>query len=322
MIYINDNDVNRVTPDWHKNVEVIENSVKGLASNEYAQPVKPYLRYRDLKNRIIAMPAFLGGEINMAGIKWIASFPDNYKAGLPRAHCVVVLNNADTGVPVGIINSGTISAIRTASVSGFVLNGYMKKKNLTKLIVGIVGFGPIGQQHLKMCLSILGDHCLKVILNDINGVNTDLINDDIKHLVEVSDSWEEVYDQADVFITCTVAKDRYIDRQPKPGSLHINVSLRDYKSNVYPWFKDAIVVDDWEEVCRENTDIEKFHFENGLSESDAGTVVDILNAGWANFYQKDQAIMFNPMGMAIFDIAIAKYYMQKLEIENIARVLE
>jgi 2,3-diaminopropionate biosynthesis protein SbnB len=322
MIYINDNDIKQVSPDWHKNVEVIENSVKGLATNEYVQPVKPYLRYRDLKNRIIAMPAVLGGEINMAGIKWIASFPDNYKAGLPRAHCVVILNNADTGEPVGIINSGTISAIRTASVSGFVLKGYLKKKNLTQLTVGIVGFGPIGQQHLKMCLSILGDRCSKVILNDINGVNTDLIDDDIKHLVEVSDSWEDVYDKADVFITCTVSKDRYIDRQPKAGSLHINVSLRDYKANVYPWFKDAIVVDNWEEICRENTDIEKFHLENGLQEREAGTVVDLLDADWANSYQDSQAIMFNPMGMAIFDIAIAKHYMQTLEQQSLALVLD
>lgn len=56
-----------------------------LANNEFAQPIKPYLRYNNLKNRIIAMPAYAGGECDMAGIKWIASYPDNINQ-IGRAH--------------------------------------------------------------------------------------------------------------------------------------------------------------------------------------------------------------------------------------------
>lgn len=321
MIYINDKDIKEVNPDWEENIKIIEASVRCLAINDYVQPVKPYLRYRDLKNRIIAMPAFLGGDINMAGIKWIASFPDNYKAGLPRAHCVVILNNSDTGEPVGIINSATISTIRTASVSGYVLKKYLEKKGKADLKVGIVGFGPIGQYHLKMCSAILGKRCSKIMLNDLKGINSEIIDNEVKDLVEVVDSWEKVYDESDVFITCTVSKDRYIDRKPKNGSLHINVSLRDYKTSVYPWFKDAIIVDDWEEICRENTDIENFHFENGLNRDDVGTLKDLLKVDWINSFEESQAVMFNPMGMAIFDIAIAQYHMKHLELENKVRVL-
>ena len=322
MIYINDKDLTQISPDWVKNIGVIENAVSCLADNEFAQPIKPYLRYRDPKNRIIAMPAFLGGRINLSGIKWIASFPDNYKAGLPRAHCVVILNNADTGEPIGIINSGTISAIRTASVSGFVLTKYLKNKSLTDLTVGIVGFGPIGRQHLKMCAAILGHRCSRIVLYDLNGINTELIDDDIRHRLVVAANWEQAYDDSDIFITCTVSKERYINRQPKPGSLHINVSLRDYKASVYPWFKDAIIVDDWEEVCRENTDIERFHLEKGLNMNNAGTIADLLEPGWIDSIEQSQAIMFNPMGMAIFDIAIAQYYMQRMKQERTVRILD
>ena len=309
-------------PDWVKNVGVIEEAVNCLAANEFAQPIKPYLRYRDPKNRIIAMPAFLGGRINLSGIKWIASFPDNYKTGLPRAHCVVILNNAETGQPVAIINSGTISAIRTASVSGFVLTKFLKKESPTGLTVGIVGFGPIGRQHLKMCTALLGHRCSKIILYDLNGIDTRLIDDENKVPVEVAANWQQVYDESDIFITCTVSKERYIDRRPKPGSLHINVSLRDYKASVYPWFKDAIIVDDWEEVCRENTDIERFHLEKDLDKNNAATIVDLLDAAWINSIEQTQAIMFNPMGMAIFDIAMAQHYLQRIEQECTARILD
>ena len=43
--------------------------------------------------RINAMPGYIGGEYNMAGIKWIGSGPMNYKKGLPRASVTVILND-------------------------------------------------------------------------------------------------------------------------------------------------------------------------------------------------------------------------------------
>jgi ornithine cyclodeaminase len=289
---------------------------------EYAQPVKPYLRYRDLKNRIIAMPAFVGGQINMSGIKWIASFPDNIKKGLPRAHCVVILNKVDTGEPIAILNSGLISAIRTASVSGFVVKKFLDNRDRQDITLGIVGFGPIGQHHLAMATAVLGDRCSKIILHDLNGVDRALLSNAVSAKVEVVDSWHEAYEVADIFITCTVSKDRYIDRKPKPGSLHLNVSLRDYTPDVYPWFKDAMIVDDWEEICREDTDIERFHLEKSLREDDVWVINDLLKTDWISSVEHSQAVMFNPMGMAIFDIAIAQLFMRSMEADNKVCVLD
>ena len=52
--------------------------------------------------RINAMPGYIGGDYNMAGIKWIGSGPQNYKRGLPRASVTVILNDPDTKLPVCI----------------------------------------------------------------------------------------------------------------------------------------------------------------------------------------------------------------------------
>ncbi|MBA4058470.1 MAG: 2,3-diaminopropionate biosynthesis protein SbnB, partial [Marivirga sp.] len=215
MIYIGDKEVKQISLDWLKNVDVIEKAVKCIADNDYSQPIKPYLRYGNLENRIIAMPAFLGGIINMSGIKWISSFPANIKKGIPRAHCVVILNNADTGEPIGILNSGSISSIRTASVSGFVIKNYLKRRSLGEITLGIVGFGPIGQYHLSMCSDILNGKCSKIILNDLNGIDKTVIPEKVRAYAEVTDSWEKAYKESDIFITCTVSKDRYIDIRPK-----------------------------------------------------------------------------------------------------------
>jgi ornithine cyclodeaminase len=129
-------------------------------------------------------------------------------------------------------------------------------------------------------------------------------------VVEVVNSWQEAYVDADIFIVCTVADMPYIDKQPKPASLHLNVSLRDYKTSVYEWFKDSIVVDNWEEVCREKTDIEMMHLEKGLQKEDTASITDIIKDDFFAGFDNRSAIMFNPMGMAVFDIAIGALYYQ------------
>jgi len=321
MIYISDKEVKELDLDWQGNIDVINDSVVCLRDHEFAQPVKPYLRYRNLKNRIIAMPAFLGGNFNTSGIKWISSFPDNIKKGVPRAHCVVILNDADTGEPVTILNSGSISAIRTASVSGFVIRKYLQAKKNMDITVGIVGFGPIGQYHLQMCSAVIGDRCSRIVLYDLNKVDTNKIPTSVSNRIEIADSWKKAYEPSDIFITCTVSSERYIDSRPKPGSLHLNVSLRDYKPEVYTWFQNAMIVDDWDEVCRENTDIEQFHLEKGLSKEQVRSIDDLLDQQWMKSIDANQPIMFNPMGMAIFDIAISKHYAQRIGNESRGKLL-
>jgi N-[(2S)-2-amino-2-carboxyethyl]-L-glutamate dehydrogenase len=311
MLYLNEEDLKVTGINWNETINVIENTVKCLARKDYSQPVKPYLRYRNFKNRIIAMPAFVGGDINIAGIKWIASFPDNIKKGIPRAHSIVILNNSDTGQPIAIINTALLSIIRTASVSGLMVRCYDNYKNLEKINVGITGFGPIGQYHLKMITSLIGDKISKIFLYDINDIDTSLIQPEIKDRVTITNCWEDAYLESDIFMTCTVSKAPYIDRHPKAGSLHLNVSLRDYKTDASDWFKGSIIVDDWIEVCRENTDIEMMHIEKGLKEQDTNSIVDVVVGNCLTLYDYKTPILFNPMGMAIFDNSIGNYYYQE-----------
>lgn len=306
MIYINDLDMRKLGIEWVKTIDQIEKSVWCLQHKEYAQPIKPYLRYRDLTNRIIAMPAFVGEDIDMAGIKWIASFPNNINMGIPRAHSIVILNNSKTGEPIGIINTALLSIVRTASVTGLFLKKYCEVRSLSNIKIAIIGWGPIGQHHFKMCSQILNNKIGQISLFDIRKINEkDIVSN---HKVAVAESWEDAYTNADIVITCTASKNQYIDKAPKKGTLLLNISLRDYKTQVYEYVKDGIIVDDWEEVCREKTDIEILHKEEGLQKEHTRSIVDVVCENALEKYASDQTIMFNPMGMAVFDIAMGVYY--------------
>lgn len=313
MLYLGEDDLVALGWSWKETIDTVGEAVVCLHRGDFSQPVKPYLRYREPRNRIIAMPAFLGGAFDVAGIKWIASFPGNTEQGLPRAHSVVILNDAHTGVPKAIINTALLSVIRTASVSGLVLEHFVAARGLADAKVGIIGWGPIGRHHLQMCEQVFGSRISEYRLFDVRGVDSSEMEGALLAKVNVVDCWQQAYGDADVFITCTVAAAPYVDSKPKAGSLQLNVSLRDYTTSVYEHVKGAIVVDDWSEVCRERTDVEMFHLRCGLEERDVKTLADVVVGGFFGQLDKDLPVMFNPMGMAVFDLAVASYCLRQAQ---------
>jgi 2,3-diaminopropionate biosynthesis protein SbnB len=307
MLYLNTADLLATGIDWNDLTGVIYSGIYSLSKKDYSQPIKLYLRYNDLQNRIIAMPAYIGGNTDCSGIKWIASYPRNIEKNIQRAHSMTVLNDADTGKPFSVINSALVSGLRTAAVTGVMINEYLLSRGDKKINVGINGFGPIGKLHLQMMLAKFRTHINSVIVYDLNPEKEAEIPCGDRGIIQFGKSWEDAYTNADVFMTCTVSKERYINKKPKTGSLQLNVSLRDYVPD-YRRFVDHVVVDDWEEVCRENTDIERMHLEQGLQQEQSYTLAEVIQEKLIQSWDANSVIMFNPMGMAIFDISIAKYY--------------
>ncbi len=322
MYYLNTKNLEDIRRNWIELTDAIRDAVHSLDAGEFAQPIKPYLRYRDRTNRIIAMPAFVGGEVNYAGIKWIASFPRNIDHGVKRAHSVSILNEADSGIPKCIINTTLISGIRTAAVTGLVIREFLKHRpDMDNIVVGMTGFGPIGQLHLEMVEALLGDRLQEFRIYDLRPIDRDLIPPTIAHKVRIAKSHEAAYEGTDMFITATVSKKPYISLPPKPGSLQLNVSLRDYVDE-YVKYVDLVMVDDWEEICREKTDIEMMHLNQGLQEEDTVNLTDVFCRGAMEKIKPTDVVMFNPMGMAIFDIAVGAYYYQLAQESEIGMLLE
>ncbi|WP_397376408.1 2,3-diaminopropionate biosynthesis protein SbnB [Paenibacillus vietnamensis] len=320
LLYLNDEHIRAIGLDWGELVDSMETAVRIMDSGDYAQPLKPYLRYRNPRNRIIAMPAYAGGPMQAAGIKWIASFPGNLDAGLPRAHSVTLLNKADTGVPYAMLNTPLPSAARTAAVSGLMIRHYLKARGAGHLLrLGIIGFGPVGRLHYDMCCRLYGDRLDRVSVYDIRGSRPGMDSPELagtapelRKLTMHAGSWQELYDESDLVITCTVSSERYIDRPPASGTLLLDVSLRDFKASAISGVK-AVIVDDWLEVCRENTDIELLHKEHGLEQAGTRSIADVVCRGALADFPQEEPVLFCPMGMAVFDIAVAHHMVMRAE---------
>ena len=90
--------------------------------------------------RFMAMPAYVGGRFDMAGVKWYGSNVENREVGLPRSILMMMLNDKKTGAPLSLMSANLLSAYRTASIPGVGV------KNLAvqnAKVLGIVGPGVI-----------------------------------------------------------------------------------------------------------------------------------------------------------------------------------
>jgi 2,3-diaminopropionate biosynthesis protein SbnB len=275
--------------------------------------LKPYLRWRGESNhiadRIIAMPAYLGGDEPAAGIKWIGSKHDNpSRHGVERASSLTILNDVETHYPLAILESGLISCCRTAAVTA-VAARHLAREGFTS--VACLGCGPIGRMQVQTLLEQFpGIRSLH--LYDVDplaaGRHAQILATEAPQVaVHLASTAEEAVRAGEVVVTATVADAPYLRFDwLKPGSFLSNVSIMDVHKEVFLRV-DKVVVDDWDQCNREKKVIhqlvEEGHFSRETLHAELGQVVAGLRPGRQS---PEEIILLNPMGMAVEDIACAR----------------
>lgn len=103
------------------------------------------------ERRFMAMPAYLGGNYQMAGMKWYGSNVENKQKGLPRSILMMMLNDKDTGAPLALMSANLLSSYRTGAIPG-VGAKYLARKDAST--VAIIGPGVMGKTSLSAFLSV------------------------------------------------------------------------------------------------------------------------------------------------------------------------
>ena len=257
--------------------------------------------------RINAMPGYVKGKYNMAGIKWIGSNPKNVEKGIPRASGITILNDPDTKFPLAIMDGTKISAVRTGAVGGVAVK-YLSKNN--SKIVTLIGAGVQNRTQLEASV------CAKPSINE--AYIYDLYYDRaVRFAEEMSNklnlsitpikSLEKYCKKSDIIITATVTKEPIVEADwVSPGTTCLNVSGYEYTYDVVRKAQ-KVVVDTWEDVkSRMHSTIALMANEGLFSDeeiyAEIGEIVNGVKIGREN---DQEIIYFNSVGMGIEDIVIA-----------------
>src|SRR3954470_4492800 len=148
-------------------VELVESTYRLHCAGDSVNPPSYFLRFTDRPtSRIIALPASIGGQVRVDGIKWISSFPDNVAAGVPRASAVLILNDHDTGYPFACMEGSIVSATRTAAMAAMAADWFSRGRQRPKR-VGFFGVGLIAR-YIHTFLAGTGWSCEEIGVHDLS----------------------------------------------------------------------------------------------------------------------------------------------------------
>lgn len=293
-------------------------------------PNKEALRWGDLdsesiRGRINSMPGYIGGDIRMAGIKWIASSPQNpAKYGIPRASALIILNDPETLVPVAVMEASAISAARTGANTGVAVK-YFSREN--SRVLGLIGAGV--QNRTQMMAALYSrPEIEKIRIFDIDRGRAENFAKEMQaktgREIEVCGSAAQAIRDADIYITATVTKNPIIDESMvKPGVLYSHVGSHECEFGAIQKYNKHFV-DDWDQIKHRGVESMAIMYAKGMIDDGFidGTMGEVINGVKPGRESEDESIYFNTVGMGIEDVALAAKVYQKAMEDHQGQILK
>ena len=274
--------------------------------------------------RFMAMPAYLGGSYQMAGMKWYGSNVENKKVGLPRSILMMMLNDKDTGAPLALMSANLVSAYRTGGIPG-VGAKYLARKD--SRVVSIIGPGVMGKTSLAAFVSVYPNlDTVKIKGRSQRSLDafTRFIREELPQIknIEICDSVEEAVKDSDIISFTTTVRDDvssfpYINGDwIKKGALISMPSAARFDDDFLAGCK--LVVDNsklyeaWEEeypyptypqVQIIGTKFTDLKHDGKIKAEDIIDITDIIEKRHPGRTSDDEIIVYSVGGMPVEDIA-------------------
>ncbi len=273
-------------------------------------PHSVFVRFPDrVKERIIALPGYLGGEREVAGIKWISSFPGNHDLGISRASAIMVMNSLKTGRPEVVLEGSLISAARTAASAALGCDMIHAPGPIGTL--GVVGCGLINREIMRF-VSTLGRRIDRVLVLDVDPKRAEQFGASLSDIlpgvpVRSAASMHEVLASSSVVSFATTAVEPTVtDLSMCPsGATILHISLRDLVADVV--LKTDNIVDDVDHALRANTSLHLAEMKVGHRQFVRGTLAEICTGAQARRGSAQGVSVFSPFGLGVLDLAVAQW---------------
>jgi ornithine cyclodeaminase len=290
-------------------MELVESTYRVHGAGDSVNPPSYFLRFPDRpSSRIIALPASIGGQVRVDGLKWISSFPENVAAGVPRASAVLILNDHDTGYPFACLESSIISATRTAASAALAADRLSRNRPRPRR-VGFLGTGLIAR-YIHTFLTGTGWSFDGIGVHDLSagsaaGFGGYLEQSGGDSDITVYDTAEDLIRASDLVVIATVAaaphvsEPSWFDHHP----LVLHVSLRDLAPEIL--LTATNIVDDVEHCQKASTSTHLAEQLTGNRDFLDGTLSDVIEGRVT--VPADRTVVFSPFGLGVLDLAVGKF---------------
>jgi len=303
-------------------LDAVQKAYETHARGASSLPHSSFLRFPDSDDdRIICLPAYLGDDFQLAGVKWVASVPGNVARGAERASAVIILNDRVSGRPQAILEGSIINKQRTAASAALASRVLAAEEPHT---IGFVGCGPVNSA-VAQYLGFVWPDAKRFVAYDLDPARSEAFAADLLERrgeleLTVSPSLDTLLAECSLVSFGTTAATPYVDNLDgcPAGATILHVSLRDL--GIRAILSSHNIVDDLDHVNRAATSIQLASEHEGHTDFVDGSLGDILLDRISLPERDGRKLIFSPFGLGVLDLAVADLVKRTL-VENDSEVI-
>jgi len=306
-------------------IEVMDGVLRTLAGGGAQLPLRTVLRLPDNRGIFGVMPAQLSAP-DALGLKAIAVFPANEGTELDSHQGVVLLLDPLTGAPLAIMDASSITAIRTAAVSG-VATRVLARDDAGDL--GLLGSGVQARSHLEAMVAVRTLRRVRVFSPHAPRLAAFVrwARERLGITVEPKSGPREVVVGADLICTTTASRTPVVQGEWIEPGAHINAvgssipTARGLDSTAVA--RARLFVDRRESAINEAGDYLIPLGEGAIGAGHIqGELGDVLTGVVPGRTGSSEITIFKSLGIAVEDLASAHHVLRKAEARGIGLVTE
>jgi ornithine cyclodeaminase/alanine dehydrogenase-like protein (mu-crystallin family) len=301
-------------------IDLMADTLRTTNRGDAVLPLRSAVWKPDRSGMIGLMPGYLGQPTSL-GLKIVSIFPGNHGTGYDSHQGVVMLFDIQHGTPIAIIDASSITAIRTAAVSGAATRA-LAREDAGDLAV--IGAGVQAVTHIAAMRAVRQIRRVRVWSRSLveNAAKARQFVDKVGRLesaaVEIMPTPRAAVLGADLICTTTAAREPILEGAWLSPGAHINAvgacfaTARELDTAAV--VRARPIVDRLESAFAEAGDFLIPKAEGAIGDDHiAGELGDVLLGRLTGRRSRDEVTMFKSLGIAVEDLAAAHYiYTQAL----------
>ena len=324
LLFLSKEDVESTALGLREVIDTIEMGLRAHGEKKVIMPSKDHLVLEYPKRYFNILKGYVE-PINVAGVKVIGDFQENYKHNLPSELALLTLYRSETGAPMAIVDATLITWMRTGAVTA------VGAKHLAcdqPRVLGHIGARGTARYNVPMLDLLFDFEEIRVTSKRPESRERFAaeMSQSLGKPVVVKETTEETVRDADIIIDASRLLEPQVlvaEAWVKPGALIQPYGVVLSVERTLPFAVDKMVVDDWNQ-CQQS---EYGQFAGMVqagelrSEHIYGEIGEIVAGLKPGRESQEERILFWHKGFAISDIVLGHLVYQKAREQGIGTSL-
>ena len=245
--YLNRLDVAKLALTDDEILSAVEHGLELQGSGEAVIEPRVHLEPGVTNGHFNVLRGSLGGDIDVAGVKVVGDFVDNYKLGLPSELAMLNLMDRRTGQPRAVIDASSITDMRTGAMTAIGAK-YLARKD--SRVLGHVGARGTAYWNVRLLDHLFDFDEIRVhsLRPDSRNAFARRLSEDLGKEVVATTDWESCVRGADVVVEASRLERPEVMLQTEwiaPGAFVVPYGTMSAVDIDLLSVMDKVVVDDW-----------------------------------------------------------------------------